>query len=145
MKTFFNINNKTKNIFHFKQSLKFSKYFFSLKLSLNDYLHEIDKTLAHINDVIDVLDLDAVDCNYDGSGVLKFQITDNKKFVLNIQRPTQQLWVSSPVSGPYKFEYDLDKKCWVDTKHNYELCDLLTKEINQLFKEYNINSNVNLI
>lgn len=125
--------------------LKYNRNFFSMKLSSNDYLNEIHRTLGHINDCLDNLDIDEVDCNYDGSGVLSFEITNNKKFVLNIQRPNQQLWLSSPVSGPYKFEFDLEKKCWIDLKHNYELYGLLTKEINILFNEFKINTSINLL
>jgi len=131
--------------FQFSKILKYSNFQFSMKLNLNEYLKEINNALTHISDNVDALDSDAVECNYDGSGVLKFQITNEKKYVLNIQRPTQQLWVSSPVSGPYKFEFEIEKKCWIDVKNNLELYELLNKEINELFKQYNINSNINIL
>ena len=98
----------------------------------------------HINDNIESLELDEIDCNFDHNGVLNFSI-DNKKYVLNIQRPNQQLWLSSPVSGPLKFEYEIEKNRWIDVKHQYELYELLTNEINSLLKGLNLDSRINLL
>ena len=120
------------------------KFFFSMKLNINEYLSYVDKTLMHINDNIESLELDEIDCNFDHNGVLNFSI-DNKKYVLNIQRPNQQLWLSSPVSGPLKFEYEIEKNRWIDVKHQYELYELLTNEINSLLKGLNLDSRINLL
>ena len=60
------------------------------------------------------MDEDAVidDVNY-SSGVMKVDFVDDqgkKTYVLNKQAPNKQLWLSSPFSGPQRYEYDLISK-----------------------------------
>jgi len=121
----------------------FLKYPFSTKLNQNQYVNEIQIALEHIYDCLDDMDLEIIESNYDSSGVLNFQITDRKKFVLNIQRPNQQLWLSSPISGPFRFEFDLEKNKWFDIKNNNELYELLKSDIDKILKENNINTLIN--
>lgn len=40
----------------------------------------------------------------------------NGEFLLNRQTPNRQIWLSSPVSGSLKFEFDSARGCWTDTK-----------------------------
>ena len=39
------------------------------------------------------------------SGVLTIDMKDGRAFVLNKQAPNMQVWLSSPISGPQRFEY----------------------------------------
>ena len=38
------------------------------------------------------------------AGVLNIQMSDWRAFVLNKQTPNKQLWLSSPISGPQRYE-----------------------------------------
>ncbi len=38
-------------------------------------------------------------------GVLNIYMIDKKTFVLNKQTPNMQIWLSSPISGPQRFEF----------------------------------------
>ena len=39
-----------------------------------------------------------------------------KEFLISRQTPSRQIWISSPISGSLKFDYDTEKKGWVDHK-----------------------------
>ena len=47
------------------------------------------------------------DVNY-ADGVLNIEMRGKKYYVLNKQTPNKQIWLSSPVSGPSRFEYVLE-------------------------------------
>lgn len=106
---------------------------------MNNYLSQVQKALEHINDKLDDCELELIESNYDNTGVLNFQISSKKKFVLNIQRPNQQLWLSSPISGPFRFEFSEEKNKWYDVKNNIELYQLLMNDINKILEENKIN------
>lgn len=54
-------------------------------------------------------------------------------WVLNKQGPNKQIWWSSPISGPKRFEYDVRLKKWVNTREkDVELVRLLSLEIEEL-------------
>lgn len=50
--------------------------------------------------------------NY-ASGVLTMYLPPHGTYVLNKQTPNQQIWWSSPVSGPRRYEYDENIERWV--------------------------------
>ena len=54
-------------------------------------------------------------------------------YVLNTQTPNKQLWLSSPKSGPYRF--DLINNKWVYKHTGETLHDLLTKEFSQFYNK----------
>lgn len=55
------------------------------------------------------------DCNM-AQGVLNIVVSDRGTWVINKQSPNQQIWWSSPISGPMRFEYDSGKERWVNTR-----------------------------
>ena len=70
------------------------------------------------------------DVNY-SSGVLKvdFVVGQIKQtYVLNKQAPNKQLWLSSPFSGPQRYEYDLISKQWLNNRTHVNIIDLLNDE-----------------
>ena len=48
-------------------------------------------------------------------------------YVINTQSVVQEIWLSSPISGPYHFKY-LNKK-WV-SKNGHDLANILKQELN---------------
>lgn len=68
-------------------------------------------------------------------GVLNFTLNKNKHYVLNIQRPNRQIWLSSPLSGPQRYEYEHINNQWLNIRNKVELNFLLTDEINKLLLE----------
>lgn len=84
--------------------LPYPKFIPSLRyyasLSDKEYHLLADKTLENIQDLIDN---DQIEPSL-SQGVLKFDI-DSKSWILNKQTPNKQIWWSSPISGPLRFEY----------------------------------------
>ncbi|XP_033869884.3 frataxin, mitochondrial-like [Acipenser ruthenus] len=66
------------------------------------------------------------------SGVLTIKIGgDHGIYVLNKQTPNKQIWLSSPTSGPKR--YDWTGRNWVYSHDGKSLHDLLTKEFSVIF------------
>jgi frataxin len=40
---------------------------------------------------------------------------NNQSIVINTQTPNRQLWYSSTISGPQRFNYDVSTKTWVNS------------------------------
>ncbi|TNV79186.1 hypothetical protein FGO68_gene10175 [Halteria grandinella] len=55
-----------------------------------------------------------------------------KYYVLNKQTPNRQIWLSSPISGPSRFEKAEDGQ-WKQNRTNADLLRLLEEEFNTHF------------
>ena len=51
------------------------------------------------------------------SGVLTLSMPPHGTWVLNKQTPNRQIWWSSPISGPRRYEYDADEEVWLHTRY----------------------------
>jgi frataxin len=47
------------------------------------------------------------------SGMLTLTLASGQQFVVNRHGPTQQIWLSSPLSGGLHFDYDEEAQAWV--------------------------------
>ena len=64
------------------------------------------------------------------SGVLNIYLGRKEgTYVINKQSPNQQIWLSSPVSGPARFDFCPKKKTWIYGHTGETLHGLLNKEI----------------
>ncbi len=102
------------------------------ELKMPDFLTLSDRYLTYIGETLDDLgsEMPDFDCDYH-SGILKFNIRDYR-YVLNRMPPNKQIWWSSPLSGPLRF--DFDGKVWFN-KQNILLSNILCKEWNELTKQ----------
>lgn len=57
----------------------------------------------------------AFDVEY-SQGVLTVKFGPQCTYVLNKQPPNQQIWLSSPFSGPRRFDWKQDLQRWLDTR-----------------------------
>lgn len=103
------------------------------KIDLERYLKEVHKTLNYINDYLE--ELEVTDNITLSDGVLKITLNKNKHYVLNIQRPNMQIWLSSPISGPQRFEFDLSTNSWKNNRNGGEIYKILNQEMNSILKE----------
>ena len=73
--------------------------------------------------------------------ILTIDLNNNKTYILNINKINKQLWLSSPFSGPKRFEYDRKTNQWLDI-NNYKinLYKILNNEFNNLIKQNNLIS-----
>ncbi|KAJ2640981.1 Mitochondrial matrix iron chaperone, partial [Coemansia sp. RSA 1285] len=80
-------------------------------------LHEYEKIATHtleelairFDDIGEELGLDDYDVEY-ANGVLTISMGEKGTYVINKQPPNKQIWISSPISGPERFDYDYAKK-----------------------------------
>lgn len=107
----------------------------SSTMSERDFHLVADEALEDIHDTVEeALEdgfEDEFDCNM-SQGVLNIIVGDRGTWVLNKQSPNRQIWWSSPISGPMRFEYHGDCKRWVNTRDGKtELRDLLATEMDE--------------
>ncbi len=69
-----------------------------------------------------ILDADILD------EILTITLPNNKQYVINKHGYVQQIWLSSPETGAYHFDYDKNQQRWLNGRGN-ELRDLLNKEL----------------
>jgi frataxin len=89
-----------------------------------------DETLEDIQDAVDVAleeyytenenenDSDDEFETVYASGVLNMTFPPHGTWVLNKQTPNRQIWWSSPISGPRRYEYDENISEWMYTRAN---------------------------
>ncbi len=85
----------------------------SIQDGVEDFLEEHYDAGATDND--DDADEDIPEVNY-ASGVLTIYLPPHGTYVINKQTPNQQIWWSSPISGPKRYEYDERRKRWVNSR-----------------------------
>ena len=98
-----------------------------------EYHRVADETLETIQDVVEeTLEEAGVDAEVTlASGVLTLSLPPHGTYVINKQTPNQQIWWSSPVSGPRRYEYSGDG--WVLTRDaSIKLGDSLREEFQEL-------------
>lgn len=62
--------------------------------------------------------------------------TDKSEVLLSRQTPGRQIWVSTPVSGSLKFDYDTDEAKWFDTKEvHVDLKKKIEEEVGSIIKK----------
>ncbi|KAI9230515.1 MAG: hypothetical protein DHS80DRAFT_21312 [Piptocephalis tieghemiana] len=101
----------------------------------NAYHREADRTMEYIleylEDLGDELDLPGYDVVY-SSGVLTLNLGTNGVYVLNKQPPNRQIWLSSPLSGPKRYDFDEEHRRWFYSHDQTTLDALLSEELSQL-------------
>ncbi|XP_070760916.1 frataxin, mitochondrial [Enoplosus armatus] len=108
------------------------------ELSEAAYEKLADETLDALADYFeDLTDEAFTGAHYDvvfSSGVLTVKVGgDHGTYVINKQTPNKQIWLSSPTSGPKR--YDWTGECWVYTHDGMNLHQLLSKEFSIIFNK----------
>lgn len=55
-------------------------------------------------------------------------------YVINRQSPNRQIWLSSPVSGPKRYDFVVEDSSWVYRHDGKTLHQLLQEEISKIVK-----------
>lgn len=66
-------------------------------------------------------------------GVMTLMVPLVGTYVINKQPPNKQIWLSSPVSGPNRF--DLVQGEWVSLRDGSKLLDVLNQELNEVITD----------
>ncbi|CAM9814470.1 unnamed protein product [Ectocarpus sp. 6 AP-2014] len=107
----------------------------STTMSEQEFHSVADEALEEIHDAVEeALEEgfeDDFDCNM-SQGVLNIVVGDRGTWVLNKQSPNRQIWWSSPISGPMRFEYHEEAKRWLNTRDGEtELRVILATEMSE--------------
>jgi len=104
----------------------------------NEYRGLAAATLENIDDVVtDVCDeMPGFDSTL-ADGVLSLHLGgDMGTFVMNIQAPNRQVWLSSPTSGPARYNFDSDTRTWRNNREPDQMLEvLLSEELTELTGE----------
>lgn len=92
----------------------------------NMYLEDLGDELEAIGDDHPSIDFEL------SQGVLTLN-TSKGTYVINRQPPNKQMWLSSPISGPNR--YDLVGGQWVSLRDNGKLTELLSRELSDILGE----------
>jgi frataxin len=80
------------------------------------------------------IEIPGMDVEY-SDGVVNVNLGSNGTWVINKQSPNKQVWLSSPKSGPARYDYDQERKQWVNSRdHSIKLHDVLKEEWTQVTK-----------
>ncbi|CAA7047048.1 unnamed protein product [Microthlaspi erraticum] len=94
----------------------------------------INDLLEKIEDYGDNVQIDGFDIDY-GNEVLTLKLGSLGTYVINKQTPNRQIWMSSPVSGPARFDWDRDANAWIYRRTEAKLDKLLEEELEKLCGE----------
>ncbi|GAA6021217.1 hypothetical protein JCM11491_001611 [Sporobolomyces phaffii] len=106
--------------------------------SLTEYLE------SHLEALPD-LDPASIDIEYSRSqcgksGVLTVNLgSDKGTYVINKQPPNKQIWLSSPLSGPKRYDFDPVEKKWFYARDGSTLDGLLNAELRGLLKDETVD------
>ncbi|KAI9319259.1 hypothetical protein BX666DRAFT_2025572 [Dichotomocladium elegans] len=107
----------------------------STPLAIDAYHRVSDATLDHIDEYLedlgDQIELDGFDVEY-SQGVMTIKLGVHGTYVINKQPPNQQIWLSSPTSGPKRYDYDAEQKKWFYHRDDQTLDELLNTELSNI-------------
>lgn len=80
------------------------------------------------------------------SGVMTINVADKGTYVINKQPPNKQIWLSSPISGPKRYDWCIigegqgEKEgtgsgSWIYTRDGVSLSDLILEELDIVIEE----------
>ncbi|KAG0381144.1 Mitochondrial chaperone Frataxin [Mortierella sp. AD032] len=88
----------------------------------------MDRMVEYFEDLGDEYEIPGYDVEYQ-SGVMTLKLGDKGTYVVNKQPPNKQLWLSSPTSGPKRYDFDSEFKVWFYGRDHHSLKFLLDTEI----------------
>ncbi|KAJ2340992.1 hypothetical protein GGF43_006273, partial [Coemansia sp. RSA 2618] len=87
--------------------------------------------VTFLEDLGDAIEMDDFDVEY-SQGVLTLSVGEAGTYVINKQPPNRQIWISSPVSGPERFDFSAEGGVWVCRKTKSTLGKLLGQELDEI-------------
>ncbi|CAO3652988.1 unnamed protein product [Mucor hiemalis] len=102
-----------------------------------DRYHRLsDELLEHmcgkLEELADTTDMKGFDVEYN-QGVMTISVGEHGTYVINKQPPNHQIWLSSPVSGPQRYDFDEQHHTWFYHRDNHTLQEVLNTELSAAF------------
>jgi len=89
----------------------------------------LDSLTTYFDDLLETSKIEDADVVH-GDGVLTVKLGKHGVYVINKQSPNKQIWLSSPTSGPKR--YDFINQTWIYKHNNVSLYQLLNSEIPEI-------------
>ncbi|KAF8941852.1 Mitochondrial chaperone Frataxin [Haplosporangium gracile] len=94
----------------------------------------MDRMVEYFEDLGDEHEIPGYDVEYQvssckKSGVMTLKLGNKGTYVVNKQPPNKQLWLSSPTSGPKRYDFDAEHQIWFYGRDHHSLKYLLDTEI----------------
>lgn len=105
-----------------------------MTLSDTAYTLLADAMLNRLADIAEAYDEDGLLDTELADGVLTILLPSGKQFLVNRHKPSQQIWLSSPLSGGLHFDYNEADKVW-ELQDGRRLDTLLKAELETLLAE----------
>uniref|UniRef100_A0A0K8TJI2 ferroxidase n=1 Tax=Lygus hesperus TaxID=30085 RepID=A0A0K8TJI2_LYGHE len=110
----------------------------SAEIGPAEYEKVCDTTLESLFEFFDTLldknsTLKGGDVTY-GDGVLTVNLGQHGTYVINRQSPNKQIWLSSPLSGPKRYDFVKETNNWIYKHDSVSLHDLLHSELSDILK-----------
>ncbi|CEP19661.1 hypothetical protein [Parasitella parasitica] len=90
----------------------------------------LDHMVTKLEELADEIDMQGFDIEYN-QGVMTISVGEHGTYVINKQPPNHQIWLSSPVSGPQRYDFDEKHHKWFYHRDNHTLDQVLNKEISK--------------
>ncbi|THV05964.1 Frataxin, partial [Dendrothele bispora CBS 962.96] len=90
----------------------------------------MDTLCEDLENILDNLGNPSYEVEY-SSGVLTLKLGGHGTYVINKQPPNKQIWLSSPVSGPKRYDYSESDGHWRYSRNNESLSELLNTELSK--------------
>lgn len=108
---------------------------YRMLVSEEEFHRVADSTLYDLQEKLeeygDSIQSDGFDIDF-GNQVLTLKLANLGTYVINKQTPNRQIWLSSPVSGPSRFDWDKTHNAWVYRRTKANLLRLLEDEVGSL-------------
>ncbi|KAI5123579.1 hypothetical protein M0805_003397 [Coniferiporia weirii] len=88
----------------------------------------MDILLESLENLIDSMGHPEYEVEY-SSGVLTLNLADKGTYVINKQPPNRQIWLSSPFSGPKRYDYVGNQDGWYYMRDGRSIGSLLDEEL----------------
>eukprot|EP01023_Acetabularia_acetabulum_P029902 TRINITY_DN2816_c0_g1_i1.p1 TRINITY_DN2816_c0_g1~~TRINITY_DN2816_c0_g1_i1.p1 ORF type:complete len:203 (+),score=6.33 TRINITY_DN2816_c0_g1_i1:54-611(+) len=92
----------------------------------------LDKLQEKMEALIDDSSIENGDVEY-SQGVLTIKLGQHGTYVINKQTPNRQIWMSSPIRGPVR--YDCVDGRWIYHRDGHDMVEILEQEFSQIFNE----------
>ncbi|KEI42043.1 uncharacterized protein L969DRAFT_42240, partial [Mixia osmundae IAM 14324] len=108
-------------------------------LDLQTYQRASDLAMESLSDFLEELveqQPPESECEVEySSGVLTLSLGSKGTYVINKQPPNAQIWLSSPTSGPKRYDYDAQHGEWFYARDHSLMRELLSTELSAALNE----------
>ena len=102
-----------------------------MTIDVNKFNGLADETLDYLLDVIDEKLGDILEVDME-NGMLTIDIESGGQYIINKHGPNRQIWLSSPLSGAFHYNFDAASETWVDSRGGEGLKPRLAGELSRL-------------